>query len=160
MDKTEDPQGHQDQEQADPELSIAEIQEICEAEVLAMSGRAGAGASSIPKCPACGKKDIAVRIIASCILTKHPSGSKTNSHPRKLERAAKRSPLRKDVAQEKGPHKGGRFPPCKGCGSTLHPPEDCWTLHLELREKARAKGAARKATQLRKSPATLEIQED
>ena len=28
MDKTEDPQGHQDQEQ-DPELSIAEIQEIC-----------------------------------------------------------------------------------------------------------------------------------
>ena len=54
MDKAEDPEGHQDQEQADPELSIAEIQEICEAQVLAMSGRAGAGASSIPKCPACG----------------------------------------------------------------------------------------------------------
>ena len=31
MDKAEDPKGHQDQEQGDPELSIAEIQEICEA---------------------------------------------------------------------------------------------------------------------------------
>ena len=30
MGKTEDPEGHQDQEQADPELSIAEIQGICE----------------------------------------------------------------------------------------------------------------------------------
>ena len=37
MDKAEDPEGHQDQEQADPELSIAEFQEICEAQVLAMS---------------------------------------------------------------------------------------------------------------------------
>ena len=37
MDKTEDPEGHQDQVQADPELSIAEIQEICQAQVLAMS---------------------------------------------------------------------------------------------------------------------------
>ena len=55
MDKTEDPEGHQDQEQADPESSIAEIQEIREAQVLAMSGRAGTGASSIAKCPACGK---------------------------------------------------------------------------------------------------------
>ena len=54
-DKAEDPEGHQHQEQADPELSIAKIQEICEARVLAMSGRAGAGASSILKCPACGK---------------------------------------------------------------------------------------------------------
>ena len=55
MDKAENPEGHEDQEQADPELSIAEIQGICEAGVLAMSGRAGAGASSIPKCPACGR---------------------------------------------------------------------------------------------------------
>ena len=55
MDKAEDPEGHQDQEQADPELSIGEIQEICDAQVLAMSERAGAGASSVPKCPACGK---------------------------------------------------------------------------------------------------------
>ena len=38
MDKAEDPEGHQDREQADPELSIAKIQEICEAQVLAMSG--------------------------------------------------------------------------------------------------------------------------
>ena len=38
MDKAEKPEGHQDQEQPDPELSIAEIQEICEAKVLAMSG--------------------------------------------------------------------------------------------------------------------------
>ena len=53
MDKAEDPEGHQDQERGDPELTIAEVQEICEAQVLAMSGRAGAGASSIPKCPAC-----------------------------------------------------------------------------------------------------------
>ena len=55
MDKAEDPEGHEDQEQADPELSIAEIQEIGEAQVLAMSGQAGAGASCIPKYPACGK---------------------------------------------------------------------------------------------------------
>ena len=55
MDKAEDPEGHQDPEQAGPGLSIAEIQEICEAQRSAMSGRAGACASSIPKCPACGK---------------------------------------------------------------------------------------------------------
>ena len=55
MDKTGDPEGHQDQQEADPELSIAEDQEICDDLVLAMSGRAGAGASSILKCPACGK---------------------------------------------------------------------------------------------------------
>ena len=55
MDTAEDLEGHQDQEQVHPELSIARIQEICKAQVLAMSGRAGAGASSIPKCPACGK---------------------------------------------------------------------------------------------------------
>ena len=54
MDKAEDPEGHEDEQQADPELSIAEIQEIYEAQVLAMSERAGAGASSISKCPACG----------------------------------------------------------------------------------------------------------
>ena len=56
MDKAKDPEGHQDQEQADPELNIAEIQEICEAKVLATSERAGAGTSSMPKCPACGKR--------------------------------------------------------------------------------------------------------
>ena len=56
MDITEDPEGHQDQEKADTELSIPEIQETCEAQVLAMSARAGAGASSIPRCPACGKE--------------------------------------------------------------------------------------------------------
>ena len=55
MDKAEDPEGHQHQEQAEPELSIAEIRQTCEAQVLATSGRAGAGASFIPKCPACGK---------------------------------------------------------------------------------------------------------
>ena len=55
MDKAEDPEGHQDQEQADPELRIAKIQEICEAKVLARSGRAGAGAAAIPNSPACGK---------------------------------------------------------------------------------------------------------
>ena len=36
MDNAEDPEGHQDQEQADPQLSIVEIQEICAAQVLAM----------------------------------------------------------------------------------------------------------------------------
>ena len=56
MDKANDPEGHQDQEQVDPELSIAEIQGTCEARRLAMSGGAGAGASSIPKCPACGNR--------------------------------------------------------------------------------------------------------
>ena len=34
--KAEDPEGHQDQEQADRELSNAEIQEICEAKLLAI----------------------------------------------------------------------------------------------------------------------------
>ena len=86
------------------------------------------------------REDIAVRVVASCILTKHPSGSRTNSSPRKLGRAAKGSPLRKEVAKEKDHTKVGNFLPCKGCGSTLHPPEDCWTLHPELREKAKAEG--------------------
>ena len=56
-DKIEDPEGNPDHEQADldSELSIAEIQEICEAQALAVSGRASAGATCIPKCPACGK---------------------------------------------------------------------------------------------------------
>ena len=39
-----------------------------------------------------------------------------------------------------GPHKCGRFPPCKDCGRPLHPPEDRSTLHRELREKAEAEG--------------------
>ena len=101
MDKTQDPTGNQDQEQADPELSIAEIPEICEAQVLAMSGRARAGASSIPECPACGKRRHSHETAGSRILTKHLSGSRTSSKSRKLGRAVKRSPLRKEVATEK-----------------------------------------------------------
>ena len=85
------------------------------------------------------REDIAVRIAGSCIPTKHQSGSRTNLSPRKFGRAAKRSPLRKEMAKKKDHTKVGSFI-CKGCGSTLHPPEDCWTLHPELREKAKAKG--------------------
>ena len=96
MDKAEYPRSHQDQEQADQELSIAKIQEICDAQVLAMSRRAGAGANSIPKCPACGKG----RHSRDDCWVKHPSGSRTNSNPRKLGRAAERSPLRKEVAKQ------------------------------------------------------------
>ena len=36
MDKADNPESQQDQEQADPELSIAETREICKAQVLAM----------------------------------------------------------------------------------------------------------------------------
>ena len=57
-DQAEDPEGPPEQQHADPggELSIAEIQEIFEAQVLAMSGRAGPGATSIITCPAYGKE--------------------------------------------------------------------------------------------------------
>ena len=140
MDKADDPEVHQDQEQADPDLSIAEIQEICEAQVLAMSGRAGAGASSTPKCPACGKG----RQSREDCWVSHPHktpewlqeklGSKTNG----------KGGLAKLHAQGggrgKGPHKGGKFPPCKGCGSKLHPLKDCWTLDSKMQEKAKAEG--------------------
>ena len=108
MDKAEDPEGHQDQEQVDPELSIAKIQEKCEAKVLARSGRAGAGATAIPNFPACGKgRHSRERYIGSCILTKHPSGSGTNSNPRKFRGAAKRGPLRKEMAKQKDHTKVG-----------------------------------------------------
>ena len=140
MDKTEDPKGHQDQEQADPELSIAEIQEICEAQVLAMSGRAGAGASSILKCPACGKGRHSREDCWVLHPHKAPEWLQDKVKLKKTGKGGQAKSPAQGGGKGKGPHKGGKFPPCKGCGSTLHPPEDCWTHHPELREKAKAKG--------------------
>ena len=140
MDKAEDPEGHQDQEQADPELSIAEIQEICEAQVLAMSGRAGAGASSIPKCPACGKGTHSREDCWVLHPHKAPEWLQDKLKSKKIGKGGQAKPAAQGGGKGKGPHKGGKFPPCKGCGSTLHPHEDCWTLHPELREKAKAEG--------------------
>ena len=117
MDKAEDPEGHQDQEQADAELSIAEIQEICEAQVLAMSGRTGAGASSIPKCPACGKGRHRREDCGVLHPHKAPERLHGNSHPRKLGRAAKQSPLRKEVAKEKNHTKVGSFRLARAAGA-------------------------------------------
>ena len=142
MDKAEDPEGHQDQEQADPELSIAEIQEMCAAQVLTMSGRAGPGVSSIPKCPACGKG----RHSREDCWVLHPHKApewlqdKRKSKSKKIGKGGQAKPHAQGGGKGKGLHKGGKFLPCKGCGSTLHSPEDCWTIHPELREKAKAEG--------------------
>ena len=140
MDKTEDPEGHQDQDQADSELSIAEIQEICEAQVLAMSVRAGAGPSSIPKCPACGKGRHSREDYWVLDPHKAPEWLQDKLKSKKIGKGGQAKPAAQGGAKGKGPHKGGKFPPCKGCGSTLHPPEDCWMLYRELREKAKAEG--------------------
>ena len=136
----EDPKGHQDQEQADPELSIAEIQEICDAQVLAMSGRAGAAASSIPKCPACGKGR---QSHEGCwVLRPHkaPEWLQEELKSKRTGEGGQAKPAAQGGGKGKGPHKGGQFPPCKGCGRALHPPEDCWTLDPEVRQKAKAEG--------------------
>ena len=140
MDKAEHPEGHQDQEQADPELSIAEIQEICEVKVLAMSGRAGAGASSIPKCPACGKGRHNREDCWVLHPHKAPEWLQDKLKSKKTEKGSQAKPPAHGGGKGKGSHKGGKFPPCKSCGSALHPPEDCWTLHPELREKAKPEG--------------------
>ena len=63
------------------------------------------------------REDIAVRIAGSCIPTKHQSGSRTSSNPRKLERAAKRSPLHKDVAKKKDHTKVGSFRLARSTGA-------------------------------------------
>ena len=140
MDKAEDPEGQQDQEQADPELSIAEIQEICEAEVLAMSGRAGAGASSIPKCPACGKGRHSREDCLVLHPHKAPEWLQDKVKSKKIGKGGQAKPAAQGGGEGNRPHKGGKFPPCKGCESTLHQPEECWTLDPELREKAKAEG--------------------
>ena len=140
MDKAEDPEGHQDQEQADPELSIAEIQDICEAQVLGMSGRAGAGASSIPRCPACGKGRHSREDCWVLHPHKAPDWLQDKLKSDEIEKGGQAKPPAQGGGKGKGPQKGGKFPPCKGCGSTLHPPEDCWTLHPEWREKVKAEG--------------------
>ena len=140
MDKAEDPDGHQDQEEADPELSIAEIQEICEAQVLAMSGQAGAGASSTPKCPACGKGRHSREDSWVLHPYKAPKWLQDKLKSEKIGKGGQAKPAAQGGGKGKGPYKGGKFPPCKGCGSTLHPPEDCWTLHPESQEKAKAEG--------------------
>ena len=140
MDKAEDPEGHQDQEQAVLELSMPEIQEICEAHVPAMSGRAGAGASSIPKCPACAKGRHSHNDCWVLHPHKAPEWLQDRPKSQKIGKGGQAKPAAQGGGKGKGPHKGGKFPPCKGCGSTLHPPEDRSTLHPELREKAKAEG--------------------
>ena len=138
MDKAENPEGHQDQEQADLELVIAEIQEICEAQVLAMLGRARAGASSIPKCRACGKGRHSREDCWVLHPYKAPEWLEDKLRSKKIGKGGQAKPPAQGGGKGKGPHKGGKFPPCKGCRSTLHPPEDCLTPHQELREKAKA----------------------
>ena len=140
MDKAEGPEDHQDQEHADPELSIAEIQKICEAQVLATSGRAGAGASSIPKCAACCKGRHSCEDVRVLYPHKAPEWLQDKLKSKKIGKGGQAKPPAHGGGKGKGPHKGGKVHPCKGCGSTLHPPEDCWTLHPELREKAKAEG--------------------
>ena len=121
-----------------PGVEHCEIQDICEAQVLVMSGRAGAGGSSIPKCPACGKG----RHSREDCRVLHPHKAtewlQDKLKSKKIGKGVQAKPAAQGGGKGKGPHKGGKFPPCKGWGSTLHPPEDCWTLHPELREKAKA----------------------
>ena len=109
MDKAKDPEGHKDQEQADPELSIVEIQEISNTRCWLCQDEQAQVRAPSRNAQHVAREDIAVRIAGSCILTKHPSGSRTNSNPRKLGRAAKRSPLRKGLAKEKDHTKVGSF---------------------------------------------------
>ena len=59
---------------------------------------------------------------------------------KKIGKGGKVKPPAQGSGKRKGPHKGGKSPPSEGYGSTLHPLEDCWTLHPELREKAKAEG--------------------
>ena len=109
MGKAEDPEVHQDQEQADPELRIAKIQETCEAQVLAMSGRAGAGASSIPKCPACGKGRHSRQ---DCrVLHPHKASEwlQDKLKSKKIGKGGQAKPAAQGGGKGKGPHKGGNF---------------------------------------------------
>ena len=140
MDKDANPEGHQDEEQADRELSIAEIQEICEHQVLAMSGGPGAGASSIPRCPACGRERHSREDCWVLHPHKAPEWRQDKLKSKKIGKGSQAKPPAQGGGKGKGPHKGGTFQPCEGCRSTLHPPGDCWTLHPELREKAKAEG--------------------
>ena len=140
MDKAEDPEGHRDQVQADPELSIAEIQEICEAQVRAMSELAGAGESSIPKCPPCAKGRHSREDCWVLHPHKAPEWLQDKLKSKKTGKGGQAKRAAQGGGKGKGPHKGGTFLPCKGFGSTLHPPEDCWMLHPELREKAKDEG--------------------
>ena len=140
MDKVEDPERHQDQEQADPELSIAESHEICEAQVLTMSGQVGAGAGFIPKCPACGKGGHSGEDCWVLHPHKAPGWLQDKLKSKKIGKGGQAKPPAQGGGKEKGPPEGGTFLPCKGCVSMLHPLKDCLMLHLELREQAKAEG--------------------
>ena len=114
MDKAEDPEGHQDQEQADPELSIAEIQEICEAQMLAMSGRAGASASCIPKCPACGKGRHSRKDCWVLHPHKAPEYLQNNLKSKKIRKGGQAKPPAQGGGKGKGPHRGGKISDLQG----------------------------------------------
>ena len=113
-----------------------------------MSGRAGAGERSFPKCPACGKE----RHSREDCWVMHPHKAPQWLHDqfksKKIGKGGQAKPPAPGGGKRKGPRKGWKFPPCKGCGSTLHPPEDCWTLPPELREKAKAEGRLSKRNNL------------
>ena len=109
-----------------------------------MAERAGAGASSIPKCPACGKRGHSREDYWVLHPHKAPEWLKDKLKSKKIGKGGQAKPPAQGGDKGKRPHKGGRFAPCKGCGSTLHPREDCWTLHPELREKTQAGGQRRK----------------
>ena len=106
-----------------------------------MSGRAGAGASSILKCPACGKGR---RGRETCwVLHPHkaPEWLQDKLKSKKIGKGGQAKPhVQGGGAGKECPHKGGKFPPCKACRSTLHLPEVCWAMHPELSEKSKAKG--------------------
>ena len=117
-DKAENPKGHQDQEQADPELSIAEIQEMNEVEVqeLHMSGPAGAGASSILKCPACGKGRHSRKNCWVLHPRKAPEWLQDTLRSKIIGKGGQVKPHGQGGCKGEGsPHKGGKSPPCKGC---------------------------------------------
>ena len=106
-----------------------------------MSPRAGANATAIPRCQACGKG----RHSSEDCLAMHPHKAtewlQDKLKSKNIGKGHQAKPPAQGGCKGKGsPHKRAKFPPCKGCGSTLHPPEDCWTLHPELQEKSRAEG--------------------
>ena len=79
-----------------------------------MSGRAGAAASSIPKCPACGKG----RHSREDCWVLHPSKAPESLQDKlKFEKIGEGSPLRKEVGKEKDHTKVGSFCLARAAGA-------------------------------------------
>ena len=94
------------------------------------------------KCPACGKGRHSREDCWVLHPHKAPEWLQDRLKSKKIGKGGQAKPIAQGGGKGKEPDKGGKFPPCKGCGSTLHPPEDCWTLNLELREKAKNEGGS------------------